>query len=51
MAQGIRPNAKLSKIAYKLLQTDKDLQQKNTYMPTERQRKEWASTYTKSNIR
>lgn len=51
MAQSIRPNDKLSKIAYKILNTDKDVQQKNTYVPTERQKKEWASTYTKSNIR
>jgi hypothetical protein len=49
--QGIRPDSKLNKIAYKILQTEKTLQQKNTYMPTEKQKKEWASTYTKSNIR
>lgn len=51
MPQCIRPNPKLFKLAYKLLQTDKDLQQKNTYTPSERQLRDWASTYTKSNIR
>lgn len=51
MAQGIRPNSKLSKLAYRILETEKDLQQKNTPEPTEKQKKEWSSTYTKSNIR
>lgn len=49
--QALRPIPKLAKVAYKLLKTEKDLQQHNTSEPTERQRKEWASTYTKSNIR
>lgn len=49
--QSVRPDKQLSKIVYKLLQTEKTLQQKQDYKPTERQMKEWASTYTKSNIR
>ncbi len=50
MAQGIRPDMKLAKIVYKILQTDKTLQQKNTYHPTERQIKQWESQYSKSNM-
>ena len=51
MTQAIRPNAKLSKIAFDLLKINKDQQQKNDLNPSLRRKKEWASTYTKSNIR
>jgi hypothetical protein len=51
MAAQIRPIPKLAKVAYQLLKTDKGLQQKNTTQPTERQRQEWATTYSKSNVR
>lgn len=51
MAQGIRPNKQLALIAYNLLNIDKSQRQKTEYKPTERQKIEWASTYTKSNIR
>lgn len=47
----IRPIPSLAKVAYKLLKTEKQLQQKDTPMPTERQRQEWASTYMKSYVR
>lgn len=50
MAQ-LRPDPKLAKLLYKIMNTPKDLQQKNTTEPTERQIKEWKSTYTKSSIR
>ncbi len=40
----IRPDEKLAKIVYKVLKTPKDLQQKNTVKPTERQMREWYST-------
>ncbi len=49
--QAIRPIPALTKVAYRLLKTEKNLQQKNTVEPTEKQRKEWASSYSKSNIR
>jgi hypothetical protein len=49
--QAMRPIPALAKVAYKILKTEKDLQQKETYMPTEKQRKEWATTYTKANVR
>lgn len=44
----IRPNEKLAKVVYELLKTNKDRRQKNTEIPDERQRREWASTYNKS---
>lgn len=44
----IRPNEKLAKVAYEILKTSKDSRQKNTELPTERQRREWAATYNKS---
>ena len=51
MAAQIRPIPKLARVAYRLLKTDKDLQQRNTSEPTKRQREEWATTYCKSNVR
>lgn len=51
MPAQIRPIAKLSKLVYRLLKTPKELQQKNTPNPTEKQRSEWASTYSKSTAR
>jgi hypothetical protein len=51
MAAQIRPIPKLSKVMYKILKTEKDLQQRNTHQPTERQLKEWSSTTTKTNVR
>jgi len=51
MPAQIRPIAKLSKMLYSILKTPDVLQQKNQPQPTERQRKEWASTYSKSMTR
>jgi hypothetical protein len=47
----LRPDPKLTKIAYAILKTEKNQRQKNTTIPTERQRREWSTTYMKSNIR
>ncbi len=40
----LRPDAKLAKLAYKLLGTPKDLQQKKDYQPTEKQKIEWRAS-------
>jgi hypothetical protein len=37
----IRPDAKLKKLAYKILQTPKELQQKNTPKPSEKRYNAW----------
>jgi len=44
MPAQIRPNLKLAKIAYKILQTPKELQQKDIKRPTKREVREWATT-------
>jgi len=41
MAGQIRPDEKLAKLAYKLLGTPKDQQQKDTPKPTDDQKKRW----------
>ena len=51
MPAQLRPDMKIAKIAYKLLKTQQDLQQKNTPLPTEKQREEWQTTYSKSAAR
>jgi hypothetical protein len=51
MPAQLRPDKKLAKIVYKLLNTQTDLQQRNTPLPTEKQREEWQTTYSKSAAR
>lgn len=48
MPAQLRPDMKLAKVAYKLLKTPKDQEQKNTPNPTEKQRREWQTTYAQS---
>lgn len=51
MPAQLRPIPALTKVVYKILKTEKDLQQKNTTNPTEKQKREWATTYSKTNVR
>ena len=44
MPAQLRPSMKLAKVAYKILGTPKDLQQKNQSQPTERQAEQWRSS-------
>ncbi len=44
----LRPDVKLSKLAFKILGTPKDLQQKNQVKPTQRQEQSWRSTSSTS---
>lgn len=37
----IRPSRKAAKALYKIMQTPKEMQQKNEQVPNERRRKEW----------
>lgn len=41
MAIQIRPSKKLAKIAYDILKTPKELQQKNKERPSEKERQAW----------
>ena len=41
MASAPRPNEKAMKIAYKILKTPKELQQKNEEQPSEKKKEEW----------
>lgn len=49
MPQALRPIPKLAKLAYKLLKTPKDQQQHNQKKPTEKQKREWATTTIAAN--
>lgn len=49
MPQALRPIPKLTKLAYKLLKTPKDQQQHNQKKPTEKQKREWATTTIAAN--
>lgn len=44
----LRPNLKLAKVVWKVLNTPKDLQQKNQTKPTERQEQTWRATSSTS---
>lgn len=41
MPSAPRPNEKAAKIAYKILKTPKELQQKNEHQPSEKKKEEW----------
>lgn len=44
----LRPDVKLAKVAFKILGTPKDLQQRNQSKPTQRQERSWRSTSSTS---
>lgn len=49
MPQALRPIPKMAKLAYKILKTPKNQQQHAHTQPTEKQKREWASTTQSAN--
>ena len=49
MPQALRPIPKMTKLAYKILKTPQNQQQNNSKQPTEKQKREWASTTQSAN--